>query len=58
MVDVHRKRVSALIRSRGDRTEMNESWEQLWGLIEKIILIPDTRDGHTIDLRGVSGKRH
>ena len=31
---------------------MNESWEQLRGLIEKIVLIPDDHDGYTIDLRG------
>ncbi|NVO29536.1 recombinase family protein [Donghicola sp. C2-DW-16] len=52
LAEDYRQRVSALIRSLGDRTEMNESWEQLRGLIEKIILIPDDHDGYTIDLRG------
>ncbi|WP_367176988.1 zinc ribbon domain-containing protein [Donghicola sp.] len=52
LAEDYRQRVSALIRSLGDRTEMNESWVQLRGLIEKIILIPDDHDGYTIDLRG------
>lgn len=55
MADMYRARVTALIRSLGDRTEMVESWESLQGLIEKVVLIPDAGDGYTIDLRGDLG---
>ena len=52
MADMYRARVTALIRSLGDRTEMVESWESLRGLIEKLVLLPDARDGYAIDLQG------
>mgnify|MGYP000165060647 CR=1 FL=1 len=49
---MYRERVTALIRSLGDRTEMVESWESLRCLIEKLVLLPDARDGYAIDLSG------
>ena len=56
MADVYRARVTALIRTLGDRKEMAESWESLRGLIEKITLIPhDHCDGYAIDLQGDLG---
>ncbi|MEY8880503.1 hypothetical protein [Donghicola sp. XS_ASV15] len=34
---------------------MVEIWESLRGLIEKLMLIPDARDGYAIDLSGDLG---
>ncbi|MCT4577952.1 hypothetical protein, partial [Donghicola sp.] len=52
---MYRARVTALIRSLGDRTEKNESWDSLRCLIEELVLQPRLADVYAQKITSLLG---